>query len=555
MSDPRVLRVNEVNSVNRVDQAIINQALIAATYEMGVKLIRSAHSPIVREAQDCSAAIINATGQVVAQAELTAIQLGSISQTLAPCLALFPPETLGERDFLISNDPFSNGQHVPDIFIFTPVFVDKQLVAFIATVAHHIDLGGGAPGLNPQAGDVHQEGLIFPPTRYNLDHDWNGGPFERMIAANVRMPEATIGDINAQFAANSIGARRVRSLANKYGVGQLGAAMDEMLNYSERRMRAAIDKLPNGIYTADAALDDDGLGTEPVVIKTQVEIDGSNVRIRFDGSAPQVATYLNCPVASTVAAAIACAKSVLTDPDIPFNDGAARVIQVDAPLGSILNPRRPAPVRARLLASHRVFNAVMMALSQVAPNQVIAEGFDSTTPVCLSHLGENGYNIYLEILGGGYGAGPDNDGCDGVDCPLSNCANIPIEALEMDYDFLRIEDYTLLADSGGDGAQRGGLGFARVYRITRDNVQFATYSDRFKTPARGILGGKPGALASMTVIRGDEKIALTSKCGFTLQRDDVLVVRTGGGGGYGLPAQRSALLRSDDITQGFVTVS
>ena len=149
-------------ALSTVDQAIISQALIAATYEMGSKLIRSAHSPIVREAQDCSAAIVNAAGQVVAQAELTAIQLGSISQTLAPCLAQYPADTLSERDFLISNDPFSNGQHVPDIFIFTPVFFDRVLIGFIATVAHHIDLGGGAPGLNPQAGDVHQEGLLCP---------------------------------------------------------------------------------------------------------------------------------------------------------------------------------------------------------------------------------------------------------------------------------------------------------------------------------------------------------------------------------------------------------
>lgn len=538
---------------NTVDQAIISQALIAATYEMGVKLIRSAHSPIVREAQDCSAAIINPAGQVVAQAELTAIQLGSISQTLAPCLALYPPETLGERDFLISNDPFHNGQHIPDIFIFTPAFNDGELIGFIATVAHHIDLGGGAPGLNPEAGDVHQEGLIFPPSRYNLDQDWHGGAFERLIAANVRMPDATIGDINAQFAANSIGAKRVSTLARRYGNAHLLAAMQEMLNYTERRVRAALANLPDGTYTAQAQLDDDGQTSEPVLIHTQVQIAGDTLKIRFDGSADQVPTNLNSPIASTVAAAVACAKSVLTDPDIPFNDGAARVIDVDAPYGSILNPKRPAAVRARLLANHRVFNAVMNALVQVAPKQVIAEGFDSTTPVCLSHLGENGYNIYLEILGGGYGAGSENDGCDGVDCPLSNCANIPIESLEMDYDFVRVENYGLIADSGGAGQHRGGLGFERAYRILKDNVQFATYSDRFDTPARGLLGGEPGRVASMTVIRGDEKIALASKCGFELQANDLLVVQTGGGGGYGPKAQRSNQLTAQDIEQGLVS--
>jgi len=275
--------------------------------------------------------------------------------------------------------------------------------------------------------------------------------------------------------------------------------------------------------------------------------------IRFDGSAQQVATNLNSPIASTVAAAVACAKSVLTDADIPFNDGAVRVIDVDAPLGSILNPVRPAAVRARLLANHRVFNAVMNALVQVAPERVIAEGFDSTTPVCLSHLGDNGYNIYLEILGGGYGAGEANDGCDAVDCPLSNCANIPIESVEMDYDFMRIENYALVTDSGGLGRQRGGLGFERAYRILKDNVQFATYSDRFEAPPRGLLGGGAGAVASMMVVRGDERITLASKCGFELQKDDLLIVRTGGGGGYGPSEERVEALRQSDQTQGLVS--
>ena len=520
-------------SLAPADQAVISQALIAASYEMGAKLIRSAHSPIVREAQDCSAAIIDCEGQVVAQAELTAIQLGSISLTLAPCLAVCPVESLQPGDFLISNDPFSFGQHVPDIFLFSPVFFEGELIGFSATVAHHIDLGGGAPGLNPEAGDVHQEGLIFPPSRYSLERDWNGGPLERLIAANVRMPEATIGDINAQMAANAIGARRLLAMAKKYGAQRLKQAMSEMLDYSERRIRAAINDLPDGVYRGKAVLDDDGIGSDPLTVACQVSVSGSDVSIRFDGTADQVDTNINCPLASTIASAIACAKSVLTDPDIPFNDGAARAISVQAPEGSILNPRRPAAVRARLLPSHRVFNAVMNALANVAPEQVIAEGFDSTTPVCLSYLDDNGYNIYLEILGGGYGAGSGNNGCDAVDCPLSNCANIPIESLEMDYPFLRLERYELIDDSGGRGRYRGGLGFRRTYRILQDGVQFATYSDRFNLPAQGVFGGEPGRPASMTIHRGEETISLPSKCGAELQRNDLLVVCTGGGGGYG----------------------
>lgn len=522
-------------ALSNVDQAIINRSLISAAHEMGTKLIRSAHSPIVREAQDCSAAIIDRQGRVVAQAELIPIQLGSITQTLAPCLDLYPPETLKEGDFFINNDPYHGGQHIPDIFLFSPIFFDDELLGFSASVVHHIDLGGGAPGLNPHAGDVHQEGLIFPPSKYNLDRDWNGGPFERLIAANVRMPQATIGDINAQFAANAIGAKRLRALASRFGRDVLAEAMAEMLNYSERRMRGAIAGLPDGTFCAEAAMDDDGLGHMPVVVRAQVTIDNDAIHIGFEGTDPQVPTYLNNPFASTFAAAVACAKSVLTDPDIPFNDGVSRVISVDAPLGSVLNPRPPAPVRARLLPSYRVFNAVMKALAQVVPDRVMAEGYDTTTPVCLSHLGENGYNIYLEILGGGYGAGIDNDGCDGVDSPLSNCANIPIESLEMDYPFMRINRYALMSGSGGAGRRRGGEGFERSYRILEDNVQFATYGDRFTSPAEGLFGGEDGAPAESHIMRGDEIIRLRSKTGCRLQTGDLLVVRTGGGGGYGPP--------------------
>ncbi len=537
-------------AVSNIEQSVITNSLVAAAHEMGTKLIRCAHSPIVREAHDCSAAIIDRDGRVVAQAELIPIQLGSITHTLKPCLDLYPPETLVEGDFFINNDPYHGGQHIQDIFLFSPIFHGGELLGYSASVVHHIDLGGGAPGLNPYAGDVHQEGIIFPPSKYNLHRDWNGGSFQRMIAANVRMPEATIGDLNAQFAANTIGAKRLQALARRYGRDGLVGAMDEMLSYSERRMRAAIATLPDGVYSAEAAMDDDGIGDTPVVIRAQVAIRDDAIHISFDGTDGQVPTNLNNPFASTFAAAVACAKSVLTDADIPFNDGVSRVISAEAPFGSVLNPKPPAPVRARLLPSYRVFNAVMKALAQVVPEQVMAEGYDTTTPVCLSHLGPTGYNIYLEILGGGYGAGLGNDGCDGVDSPLSNCANIPIESLEMDYPFMRLERYALRPGSGGAGAQRGGLGFERSYRILADGVQFATYGDRFTSPAEGLFGAGDGAPAETHIQRGKEKIPLRSKTGRPVLKGDLLVVRTGGGGGYGPLEKRSLADTERDTVLG-----
>ena len=530
-----------------VDQAIITRALVAAADEMGVKLIRSAHSPVVREAQDCSAAILDMYGRVVAQAELIPIQLGSITHTFKACLKHHPLETLKEGDFLINNDPYSGGQHLPDIFLFTPIFLDGNLIGTTATVVHHIDLGGGAPGLNPKAGDVHEEGITIPPSKYSIERDWKGGPFERLIRANVRMPDATIGDLNAQFAANAVGGGRLKELYNKFGAGIMTPAMNEMLNYSERRIRTAISATPDGTYRGEAWLDDDGRGDEPVPIRAGVKIFGDNILIDFKGTATQVRSNMNSPFASSVSSAIACVKAVLTDPDIPFNEGAERAIKVVVPYGSILNPKPPAPVRARLLPSYRVVNAVMDALSHAVPERVIAPGFDTTSVSCLSHRKETGYNIYLEIFGGGFGAGPENDGCDAVDSMLSNCSNIPIESMESDYPFFRVEDYSLRSSSGGAGKHRGGMGFQRIYKILNEDVTFATYGDRFKIAPKGVMGGCPGAKAETFVERGGQKIPLESKQQFLLLEGDRLVVRTGGGGGYGLPSDRKNSLKKKDL--------
>ena len=535
-----------------VDQAVISQGLIAAAREMGVKLVRSAYSPVVREANDCSAALLDRDGNVVAQAELIPMQLGPIGTTFRPCAELYPVEDLVEGDFYINNDPYHGGQHVPDVFLFSPIFVAGELIGFGATVAHHLDLGGGAPGLNPDATDVHQEGIIFPPSKYNLNHDWNGGPFERLVRANIRVPEQTIGDFNAQFAANGIGGARVQELCAKFGADAVRHAMAELLNYSERRMRAAIAEVPDGVYYGEDALDDDGIGDTPLPVRATVTISGEEVAVDFEGTSDQVKTNLNCPFASTIAAALSCVKAVLTSSDIPFNEGSKRPITVTAPYGSLLNPRPPAPVRARMLSGYRAFNAVMKALAQVAPDKVIAAGFDTTEIACLSRLGPDGYQIYLEIFGGGYGASALRDGCDAVDSPLSNCGNVPVEAMDMEYDFFRVEEYGVRSGSGGQGAQRGGMGFVRRYHIIKDDVTFATYGDRFRIAPQGLFGGEAGVRAASHVLRQGKRIELGSKQSFALKKDDILVMLTGGGAGYGDPAARGRALVERDLAEGFI---
>ena len=295
-------------ALNPADYAVISQALIAATHEMGAKLVRSAYSTIVREASDASAALLDPNGQAVAQAELMIQQLGSLSATFGPCAEHHPVDTLVEGDFYINNDPYHGGQHLPDVFIFSPVFFEGELVAFGATVAHHIDIGGGAPGLNVNAREIYQEGLIIPPSRYNLDDDWNGGRLERLIATNVRVPDQTIGDMNAQFAGNAIGAARVRQLCRKYGPEAVRETMASLIDYSERRMRAAIAAAPDGVYHGEDVIDNDWVGGGPVHIRVAVTIDGDEVAIDFDGTSDQVGSNMNAPFASTVAAAFAASR-------------------------------------------------------------------------------------------------------------------------------------------------------------------------------------------------------------------------------------------------------
>src|SRR5712691_2997977 len=384
-----------------IDYAVISQALIAAAREMGVKLIRSAYSTILREARDGSAGLMDRHGNTVAQAELIPRQLGPIGETLRACLKRHPVDTLEEGDFLINNDPFEGGQHIPDVFIFTPIFVGGRVVGFGAS-------------------DVYQEGIRFPPSKYSFTHDWNGGSFERLVTANVRVPDLTVGDFNAQFAANAIGALRVKQLCERYGADKVETAMAEMQDYSERRVRAAIAQAPKGTFYGEDAVDDDGLTDDPLVVKAKVTIADDSVEIDFEGTCAQVKRNLNCPYSSTLSAALSCVKSVLTSPDIPYNEGMARPIRIKVPYGSLLNPRPPAPVRARMIPAYRVFNAVMKAMAQALPDKVIATGFDCTTAFCLSQLGEKGYSVYLEIFGGGYGASKGADGCDAVDSPLSN---------------------------------------------------------------------------------------------------------------------------------------
>lgn len=541
-------------ALNPVDYAVISQGLIAAAREMGVKLIRSAYSTIIREAADASAALFDRDGNVVAQAELIPMQLGPMSEIFRACAQADPVDSMKEGDFYITNDPYSGGQHLQDVFIYSPIFFEGELVGFAGTVAHHLDLGGGNPGLTTEAVDVHAEGLIFPPTRYNHARDWEGrGPLKRLVAANIRVPGQTIGDFDAQFAANSVGAERMRQLCEKYGVATLRAAMSELVEYSERRFRMALSQLADGVYYGEDSVDDDGITDEPLTVKAAVTVKGDAIEIDFDGTCPQVSRNLNCPFSSTISAALSAVKSALTSPDIPFNEGLKRPVTIRAPKGTLVNPNYPAPVRARMEAGYRCFNAVLKALAQVAPEKVIAGGNDATLVTSLSHQDQGKYKVYLEVYGGGFGASAHRNGCDAVDSPLSNCTNTPVEATDMDFDHFRIVGYGLIPDSAGHGTHRGGLGFYRSFEILKDDVNFAMYADRFRVAPYGLFGGTDGTPGSGEILRDGKKMPLKSKDSQILRKGDIVTIYTAGGGGYGPVNERKREDIDYDIRHGYVS--
>jgi N-methylhydantoinase B len=541
--------------LNAVDYAIISQALLSSAREMGVNLCRSAYSTIVREAKDASTGLLDSSGASVAQSdELIPILVGSLSHTFKRCAAQTPISELREGDFYITNHPYEGGgQHLQDIFVFMPIFFEGELVGFSAAVAHHLDIGGGAPGITTAATDFYQEGLILPPMKYNVARDWNGGPFERLMTANVRVPDQTIGDMNSQFAACGTGIARVQELCARHGMAKVRAVMAEMQAYAERRVRAVIKAIPDGVYVGEDAVDDDGISDLPLNIRATVTVKGDSLKVDYAGTCNQVETNLNAPFASTIGATLSALKSTLTNDDVPYNEGVFRAVTIEAPLGSLLNPRSPAPVRARMESIYRAFDCVVKALGQAIPDRVAACGFDTTVATCLSKLENGRYRVYLEIHNGGWGGSPQYDGCDAVAGPLSNCTNVPIEALDMDFDFFRVEGYGLLADTGGKGRHRGGLGFYRSYRVLKDGVKFSIYADRFRIAPSGLAGGESGTTGSCEVQRGEERIRVRSKDSVTLQKGDLLVLKTGGGGGYGPASERLGPAIERDLKAGFVS--
>lgn len=544
-----------MKTVDPVTFNIFTNSVQAIAQEMSNDLIRTAYSTVIREAADCSTCLVDRKGRVLAQAQNIPLHLNSVSPAVQGALAGLVIESLTEDDVIILNDAYSGGQHLSDIYLFSPILHDRTLVGFSGSVGHHVDLGH-SPGYNLHASDVFEERIRFTPMVFSLSRDWNGGILEQLIRANVRIPRDTIGDLNAQLTANETGRRRMKELIRRYSLETVITASDQLLDYAEAFMREAIQAVPDGTYRGVDRIDTDGGELADLEVHVAVTVAGDELSLDFAGTAPQVRTAINCPRASTISSAYSALKMLLTRPDIPLNDGSYRPISIHLPEGSLVHPRPYAPVEGRNVVVMRVFQSIQLALAKALPERIPAPGYDTRTEVDLHWQGPRAYHAISEQLGGGYGAGPDNDGADQLDDPLGNCRNTPVEALELSQSFFRVERYELRPDSGGAGRRRGGLGAVRTYRFLEDGVHMSAYSDRFRNRAPGVQGGAAGTTAYIRVVRHDgSEEQLPPKGAATLNAGDVLEVGIGGGAGYGDPRTRERELVETDLRSGKVAAS
>jgi N-methylhydantoinase B len=487
---------------------VMTGALRAACDEMGAVLIRSAHSPNITERHDCSTALFDPAGELVMQAEHIPVHLGSMPDAVAVIVA----EEHHDGDLWILNDPYRGGTHLPDITLISPVLHDGELLGFAASRAHHADIGGPTPGGMPALSvTLDEEGVVIPPTRAD-------DAVLTELAGRMRNPEQRLADLRAQRAANLTGIRRLHQLADRHGPELLGTATREILDYAERRTRAALSAMEDGVSTAEDLLEGrDG----DISLQVKATVSGDALELDFAGSADQVAGNLNCPLSVTKAACIYAAR-VVCDPDAPPSAGAWRPVTVTAPKGSLLNAHPPAAVvGGNVETSSRVADLVFAALAEFA--DVGADGQGTMNNVTLS--GEDW--TYYETIGGGQGACPDADGPSAEHVAMSNTLNTPIESLETDFPVL-VRELSVRRGSGGAGRQRGGDGIVRELEATGP-MRFTLIAERRRHSPQGRGGGAAG-WPGRDLLNGQP---IAPKSEGELASGDRLRIETPGGGGYG----------------------
>lgn len=545
--------------LDTVTVEVVRNLLMSIAEETYGVIIRSAYSTNMKERHDVCTAVIDPEGNSVAQVESLAALLGSMLSVVPNIYEKFGRESIQPGDMFIANDPYhGGGNHLPDIVLAAPAFCGDTLVGWIANIAHHSDIGGKVPGsTSGDADSLFQEGLRIPVVRIR-----QGGKLIQsvmdLILDNTRVPQERYGDLTAQMSANLIGVQRLQDAYCQYGA-VLHGCMEELIRYSERRVRAVVSKLPDGVYSYTDYVD--GCGDkypDPLPICVKITVEGENMTLDFTGTADQIDAPINVPWPCTKADVFFAIKAML-GPDIPANEGINRAIRLIAPEGCILNPREPAPIGAQIDCSQRVPDTIFGALAPVLPQRVVTAGNGACTTTILSGKGQTGTDsvfIFHEVVAGGGGASQYYDGLSGVQVNMTNTSNMPIEATEMEFPEILVRAYELEQDSGGAGRHRGGLGICREVEVRQDDVLYTGLGDRHKFHPWGLEGGKPGGTGAFYRVRTDGDIQhLGHKTtSLRLDRGDIIRVTTPGAGGYGDPMERPEMVVLEDVIQRKVSI-
>jgi N-methylhydantoinase B len=521
-------------NVDPIELELMRNLFEAAAEEMGIALARVAFSANIKERRDFSCAVFDDTGELLAQAAHIPVHLGSMPASVAAVREKLGP--LREGDVAIVNDPFAGGTHLPDITIVSPICHGGKVIGYAANRAHHADVGGTSPGSMTLSRHIDEEGIRIEPALLYEGGSRNEGLLSRILDA-VRTPDERLGDIDAQLAANRVGARALQKLIANEGMEKVRTYGRALLDYSQAFIARAIAAIPSGKYRSEDVMDDDGAGSGPVPIRVCVRVDGEHVTVEFAGTSKQVAGCINCPEAVTRSAVYYCFACLL-DEQVPFNAGCFRNIRIVTEPGTLLHAIYPAAVVAgNTETSQRVVDVVFGALSKAIPRKIPAASCGTMSSVAMGGKGGKEWTYY-ETIAGGSGASAQGDGASAVQCHMTNTLNTPAEALELQYP-LRVRRFERELHSGGEGRWRGGDGVVREIEALAD-CEGTILSDRRVSQPFGLDGGAVGktGLNSFLGVDGDER-TLGGKALIVLKPGERLRIRTPGGGGFGMVENQS----------------
>ncbi|MGM0367767.1 MAG: hydantoinase B/oxoprolinase family protein [Actinomycetota bacterium] len=521
---------------------VIQNRLKAIAELMGQVLVRSAFSANIKERRDCSTAIFDKRGQLIAQAEHIPLHLGSMLGVVREVLKEYGKD-IRQGDVFIANDPYKGGTHLPDITLVSPFFYKGKLRGFAANIAHHSDIGGAMPGgISGNARSIYEEGLRIPPVKLI----YQGRPDKellRLIYINCRVPGERQADLDAQVATNKMGIKHLNELWEKYGSTKISKAISECMDYTEGRLRDKIRNLKDGTYKFADKLDDDGITDKPIDIRVLINIEGDRIVFDFTGTGRESKGAINV-VRSALIATIFYVLKAFFDPELPANSGIERAIDIKVPDSSIINPSPGAAVGARTDTCQRIAGTIIGALNKADPQKAVAGSNDASTAVVFS---DGQTFVYVEAVAGGAGAYEGGDGMDAVQVHITNTSNLPIEALEKEFPIM-VEKYELIPDSGGKGKFRGGLGLVRRIKVLEDGIIFSSHGDRHKFPPWGWNGGMNGKTGRFLL--NDKTVIPSKSSNILLGKGDTIDVETPGGGGFGDYSERGEALINKDLKEG-----